>query len=198
MLSDHTDWLISGPSSCKWTCDYLHPTSTSTSNNAFRFLFLSESILFAEVSFSLISQLPGYVQLPSVRYLPLQHILFVRIFYLLFKGCCWRLSRSCLRKWAGGAIFHAAWHSRIVPHIALCNISHSVFWSCLRTSSLRRVSSSYSLGVPRSLFSVHRGASKSLKTLVVRGQTACFVLRQRHPYRSNKHRLYRDACVTCS
>jgi hypothetical protein len=77
MLSDHADWLISGPSSCKWTCDYSHPTSTSTSNNTFRFLFWSERFLLAEVSFSLISQLPGYVQLPSVRYLPLQFCLCV-------------------------------------------------------------------------------------------------------------------------
>ncbi len=67
MLSDHSNWLISGPSSCKWTCNQSRPASTATFHVS-TIIWSVAHVFFAEISFSLISQLPGYVQLPSVRY----------------------------------------------------------------------------------------------------------------------------------
>jgi hypothetical protein len=105
-----------------------------------------DAILLSEISFSLISQLPGYVQLPSIRYRQLViSCALCRKFHSCLQRRCRRHSGSSQRQRAGGNLcFTQHYVCSLFQTPAVFNVTHSAFWSCLRTSSPQLVSPSCS------------------------------------------------------
>ena len=144
---------------------------------------------FSEISFSLISQLPGYVQLPSIRYLLLQSIINLRVCVVIC-SCSVVVGESIVPVY-GNEQVGLCISSELLEFFQ--KIYSVTLLSAYFGHACERVHNDMSAQAIGTGFRNHCVTSESLKALVIRWQTAWIVLRQRHPYRCHVHRLYRDA-----